>query len=400
MIKRTLMLLAITSIAITGCKSSGQTSGQVTVSESPISSAIATSETATTPATTTTTPGADPSTVPTKGSEGSTTLMKGVTALRLADAGKGWIGGKGWIAHTDDGGGKWKVQYTGVGEVGQLFALNDQDAWATEEGTGKLLSTHDGGAHWAAVGTVPNQAFLHFVTKQEAYSSNAQTVDGGVTWAQLPVPTGIQGDAYFHDAKNGWAVRQVKDTIEVLRTQDGGQNWKTAMSRPTVATLTGNVIRSAGADDAWIELIGESGMTQTSYSLFHTRDGGKTWQTVLVNSTAGGGPAPGFPVGDTSGPKNTGSKPGPLYVVNPDVAFMGGSCPACDKPNSVGWTKDGGKTWVNGTESFTGYGELLLGMADANSGWLITNDNEQPSVMYTTRSGGVNWNKVHTFDAP
>ncbi|MNR45484.1 hypothetical protein D3C85_1643350 [compost metagenome] len=105
-------------------------------------------------------------------------------------------------------------------------------------------------------------------------------------------------------------------------------------------------------------------------------------------------------MGDTSGPKNTGSKPGPLYVVNPDVAFMGGSCPACDKPNSVGWTKDGGKTWVNGTESFTGYGELLLGMADANSGWLITNDNEQPSVMYTTSSGGVNWNKVHTFDAP
>ncbi|MDR6552138.1 hypothetical protein [Paenibacillus qinlingensis] len=397
MLKRALLLLAITTLALTGCKSSGQTSGNVTVSDSPSPRVVATTETTTSLAA----PGSAAPTVPAKGSEGtSTTRLQGVTAVRLADAEKGWIGGKGWIARTDDGGVKWKVQYTGAGDIGQLFALNDQDAWATEEAAAKLLSTHDGGAHWSAVGTVPNQAFLHFVSKQEAYSGNAQTVDGGVKWKTLPVPDGITGDVYYHDSKNGWAVRQVKDTIEVLRTQDGGQNWKTVMSRPTVATLTGAVIRSAGVDDAWVELIGESGMTQTSYSLFHTRDGGKTWQTVLVNSTAGGGPAPGFPVGDTSGPKNTGSKPGPLYVVNTDVAFMGGSCPACDKPNSVGWTKDGGKTWVNGTESFTGYGELLLGMADANSGWLITNDHEQPSVMYTTRSGGVNWNKVHTFDAP
>lgn len=82
------------------------------------------------------------------------------------------------------------------------------------------------------------------------------------------------------------------------------------MSRNNAANLTGSVIRSAGANDAWIELIGESGMTQTSYSLFHTKDGGKTWQTVLANSTAGGGPAPGIAAGDTAGPKNTGSKPG------------------------------------------------------------------------------------------
>lgn len=398
MFKKTMLVLALTTFALTGCKSSGES---VAVSTSPVPNAGGIQGTPAAVPTPSSAPGVVASATPANGSEGvSAVPMKGVTAIRLADAKKGWSGGKGWIAHTDDGGVKWKVQYTGSGEIGQLFALNDQDAWASEKGTGKLLSTHDGGAHWASVGTVPNQAFFHFVSKQEAFSGNTRTVDGGVQWVKLPVPADIQGDAYFHDSKNGWAVRQVKDTIEVLRTQDGGQNWKTVMSRKSPATLTSNVIRSAGVDDAWIELIGESGMSQTSYSLFHTKDGGKTWQTVLANSTAGGGPAPGFPVGDTSGPKNTGSKPGPLYVVNTDVAFMGGSCPACDKPNSVGWTTDGGKTWVNGKESFTGYGELLLGMADAKQGWLITNDNEQPSVMYTTNSGGVNWNKVHTFDAP
>jgi photosystem II stability/assembly factor-like uncharacterized protein len=49
------------------------------------------------------------------------------------------------------------------------------------------------------------------------------------------------------------------------------------MTRTTVAPLNGALIRSAGTDDAWIECIGDSGMTQTSYSLFHTTDGGKHW---------------------------------------------------------------------------------------------------------------------------
>lgn len=396
MLRKTITLMAITLFALTGCESSGTASGTVNASNSPTPSATITPQ----PTAAADTPAPGSTAVPNKGNETpSKVSMNGVTAVRLADAKSGWIGGKGWIARTEDGGVKWKIQYEGTGDIKQLFALNSQDAWAVASDEGKLLSTKDGGQHWTSVGKVPNQAFLHFVSKTEAFSGNAHTVDGGVKWTSLSVPEGTKGDAYFHDKNNGWAVRQVKDTIEVQRTQDGGKTWNKVMSRKTAASLTGVVIRSAGVNDAWIELIGESGMTQTSYSLFHTKDGGKNWLTVLANSTAGGGPAPGFPAGENTGPKNTGAKPGPLYVVSPDVAYMGGQCPSCDKPNSVGSTKDGGKTWVNGKESFTGYGELLLAMADINQGWLITNDNERPSVMYTTASGGVSWNKVHTFDA-
>lgn len=80
----------------------------------------------------------------------------------------------------------------------------------------------------------------------------------------------------------------------VKRTVDGGVAWRTVMSRETVSPLSVTVIRSAGQDDAWVELIGDSGMSQTSYSLFHTTDGGDNWITVLANSTADGGPAPAF----------------------------------------------------------------------------------------------------------
>jgi photosystem II stability/assembly factor-like uncharacterized protein len=331
--------------------------------------------------------------------------MDRVTALRLADPRSGWSGGDGWIARTDDGGKTWNVQATVPGTVAQLFALNGKLAWAvvdpSDHTSGRILyATTDGGAHWAETGTVPNDGFLHFRSLTEAYSANAKTTDGGKTWTTLPIPQQTVGDAYFHDAANGWIVASVKDSIVVQRTEDGGLSWKTVMTRKTVASLNGAVIRSAGTNDAWVELIGESGMTQTSYSLFHTTDGGQHWQTVLANSTAGGGPAPGFGIDYSDGPTNAGSRPGALYVVDPNVAFMGGQCPACDKPNTIGWTTDGGKTWTNGEQSLPGYGDQLLAMADDKQGWWVINDSEQPAVMYTTADGGRSWKKVHTFDPP
>ncbi|UJF34207.1 WD40/YVTN/BNR-like repeat-containing protein [Paenibacillus hexagrammi] len=322
-----------------------------------------------------------------------------VTALRLADAQHGWSGGENWVARTDDGGVHWQVQWKSPGEVKQIFALNDQEAWVTLAETGALFSTTDGGKHWKEAGAVPNQGFLHFVSKKEAYSANAKSVDGGMRWSQLPVPDSIVGDAYFHDKDNGWAVQQKGQNVLVMRTQNGGSTWKQVMSKETVEPVNGAVIRSAGKDDAWIELIGGTGMTQTSYSLFHTEDGGKSWKTVLAQSSAGGGPAPGFPLNYTDGPVNGGSKPGTLYVASPSVAFMAGECPACDedKQNTIGWTKDGGKTWTIGKSAFGGNTGLLLAMADAKQGWLISTDNGKPSVMYTTNDGGVNWKQVHTF---
>jgi len=321
------------------------------------------------------------------------------TAVRLASATSGWLGGAGWIARTDDGGQSWKQQYKGDAAIGQIFALNDTMAWAVTNKQ-ELLATTDGGQTWTAAGAVPNNGFLHFVSAKEAFMANAATKDGGRTWTTLQVPASSVGDPYFHDAANGWAVTQTDGTGKVERTTDGGRTWTTVMSRPLAAPLNGALIRSAGPNDAWVEWIGDSGMTQTSYSLFHTADGGGSWQTVIANSTAGGGPAPGFPLEYNEGPKNEGSRPGPLYVVDRQTAFMGGSCPACDKPNTIGWTKDGGKTWVNGSAAFTGYGEALLAMADSKRGWWITTDNAEPSVMYTTADGGKTWSKMYMFARP
>ncbi|SDE28821.1 hypothetical protein SAMN02799630_05141 [Paenibacillus sp. UNCCL117] len=332
--------------------------------------------------------------------------MGKVTAVRLADPQKGWVGGNGWIARTDDGGKHWTGQYQGPGLVKQLFALNENDAWAAladkEESMGpyRLIHTENGGKTWSDAGEVPNAGFLHFVSKTEAYSGDAKTTDGGQTWTKLGVPDQLVGEPYFRAEGIGWAVTQSPNEIQVQRTGDGGQSWQPVWKTSTAVPATGAIIRSAGKEDAWVELIGGSGMSQTSYSVFHTSDGGKQWRTVIANSTAGAGPAPGIPADQAQGKTNKGSKPGPLYVVSPEVAFMGGQCPACDKPNTIGWTRDGGKTWTVGKQELTGYGPALLAMADAERGWWLTTDNTDPSVMYTTSDGGQSWTKVYTFGKP
>ncbi|MFK4342803.1 photosystem II stability/assembly factor-like uncharacterized protein [Paenibacillus sp. RC253] len=335
--------------------------------------------------------------------------MDDVTALRLIDGKSGWIGGKGWIARTDAGtsgsaGAAWDVQYQGQGTVQQIFALNGQQAWAVVADSGTLLATQDGGQRWESTGTVPKQGqagFLHFVSSKEGFSGNQYTKDGGQTWSALPVPDHTVGEPYYHDQQNGWAVTQSKEgSFRILHTMNGGQKWTTVLSRTTEAPLNGVIIRSVERGNAWIELVGDTGMNQTSYSLWHTADSGQSWRAVLANATAGGGPAPGISQQDHQVPKNEGAAPGMLYAVNSSTALMGGYCAPCDKPNTIGWTNDGGKTWNNGKQSFDGYGSQQIGMANAKEGWAIFSDSEKAPVMYTTSDGGQHWTQSHVFDKP
>ncbi|WP_433750102.1 WD40/YVTN/BNR-like repeat-containing protein [Falsibacillus pallidus] len=329
--------------------------------------------------------------------------MEEITAVRMIDASSGWIGGKGIIARSDDNGVNWKIQYQGEQTAEQIFALNGKQVWAVLASDGdtpdrkRLLTSNDGGKHWKAVGRMPSDGFLHFTSVNNAFVSNFRTTDGGKTWSKLNTPKNAVGEPYFHDEKNGWAVVQEGKKILIKKTADGGTTWKETYSGPYEGELQGSIIRSMGENDAWVELIGGTGMTQTSYSFLHTSDSGKSWRKVLANSTAGGGPAPGVEEPHKDIPKNTGSKPGPLYVVNKDIAFLGGNCPACDVQNTLGWTKDGGKIWINGKAQVPGYGESLLAMADGDHGWWITNDNENGPVLYSTANGGMKWNKMKVF---
>jgi photosystem II stability/assembly factor-like uncharacterized protein len=399
-----LLLLAIV-IMTAGCGTGAQngpqkTDGQATQNEQPGSTSAQTTSPSATPGT-----GGQAAT----DANAAKVRMDDITALRLIDGRSGWIGGNGWIARTDAGpsgsvGSAWNVQYQGQGTVQQIFALNGQQAWAVMADSGSLLATRDGGKRWETVGVVPKQGtagFLHFVSSNEGFSGSQYTKDGGQSWSALPVPDHTVGQPYFHDRQNGWVVTQDTDrSFQILHTVNGGQKWTAVMSRTTEEPLNGAMIRSVERGNAWIELIGGTGMNQTSYSLWHTADSGQSWRAVLANATAGGGPAPGISQQDNKTPKNEGTAPGMLYAVNSNTALMGGYCAPCDKPNTIGWTNDGGKTWNNGKQSFDGYGSQQIGMANAKEGWAIFSDSEQAPVMYTTSDGGQHWTRSHVFDKP
>ncbi|TDG00695.1 hypothetical protein [Paenibacillus piri] len=338
------------------------------------------------------------------------------SAVAFVSATEGWAGGNGFIAHTTDGGAHWTNQYTEAGNIGGFAFLsgNPKIGWAYEGQVNgpvaagapagnrkktRLLHTKDGGATWTVVNpSAPLGNEVHFVSEQEGYSGNHATRDGGKTWSELPVPAELSGEAYFQTGTNGWAVLNKGNTYEIEHSTNNGKTWKSVYSQPVGSILNGAVIRSTGKDDVWVQLIGDSGMTQTSYTLLHSKDAGKTWIPVVANSTAGGGPAPGYQPGTETGPKGPGTKPGQLLPLSAQTAFMLGMCPSCGDAGevSLGWTLDGGSTWTNSSQKLPGQDGMASFVNDKH-GWLLTYAYSKPSVLYETKDGGKQWNKVYSF---
>lgn len=114
------------------------------------------------------------------------------------------------------------------------------------------------------------------------------TQDGGKSWqdvtpkvlATQKSQTSAQYKAEFLDPKNAWVVMTSDKGTIVYHTQDGGSSWKqTPINNQGMAsgpiTLTFN-----SASDGWLLLANGAGAGSELVSLFHTRDGGTTWESV------------------------------------------------------------------------------------------------------------------------
>jgi photosystem II stability/assembly factor-like uncharacterized protein len=179
----------------------------------------------------------------------------------FTDPEHGWaVGIMGIIIHTKDGGKTWERQESGTGN--HLFAVyfaDRQNGWAAGF-METIIHTADGGKTWVAqeVGESTERDFF--------------AVD--ITYNGL----------YFHDAMEGWLIGEFGT---VYHTKDGGQNWiyhPTPELKPEVAEDEWEMPRLTLFDVYFADrnrgyILGIEG------ALLKTEDGGENWKKIDASTT-------------------------------------------------------------------------------------------------------------------
>jgi len=182
----------------------------------------------------------------------------------------GWaVGSDGTILHTDNGGGQWNSQNSGMTDyIKGVHFVNGSKGWIISRK--EILYTVDGGSNWNSQfffdeGTMWD---LFFMNEKIGWATGNiwgtddgvifSTKDGGITWkSQRTEFIGVS--IFFSDFKNGWIVH---DNGNILITTDGGYNWYEQLS--DCASL--NDVYFFDSETGWI--VGDWG------NILHTNDGG------------------------------------------------------------------------------------------------------------------------------
>ncbi|AUO08666.1 VPS10 domain-containing receptor SorCS3 [Paenibacillus jamilae] len=117
------------------------------------------------------------------------------------------------------------------------------------------------------------------------------THDGGKTWNNISPSENVQfqdkleygKDISFTDSRHGWVVRQNLDQTAtvILRTSDGGQSWDVS------ALPSGDHVSSiqyVNPTTGWIMAYIKLNEQDQQKMLYHTTDGGATWNKVAQSS--------------------------------------------------------------------------------------------------------------------
>ncbi len=353
--------------------------------------------------------------------------------------------------------------------LSSLHMLSALQGWAVGGKSGGqddlLLRTADGGSTWQVVNPPASiapgsgagmhltaffldtlQAWAAYVYTQPVAGANPavvwRTSDGGQTWTMsglLPLQTDIDiyqpGQIYFADAHNGWQLAHLgagmgHDYIDVFHTADGGMTWERVVdpdqeNLPMSCSKTG--LAFVDPQHGWVS--GDChGLTPGVY-LYHTDDGGLTWQPVTL-------PAPNAVPDLFTNPADLCAAQPPAFISSTDGAILV-SCTLNPSGQVRDWlyvSADGGATWLaralpagggrvqvstGGLGWYIGGGgfyrtqdggkgwELLSRVAwegqpdfiDANTGWVIA-QSTTASALVKGQDGGRHWQKIKPVIAP
>jgi len=286
----------------------------------------------------------------------------------------------------------WGVQKSGTdASLRGVSAVDDKIAWASG-GKGTVLRTVDGGKTWARV-PVPKAESIDFRDIQ-AFSADSAVVlavgrpahifrtdDGGATWTETYADDtpGIFLDAFaWFDETTALALGDpIEGRFVLVTTSFGGRNW-TFMPEPcrppaekgeSAFAASGTCLAVRAEGDVWFVTGG------TVSRILHSRDWGKTWEAVPSPLRSGTDSLGAFSVAFLDG-KNG-------IVVGGDYRDEA----AAEK--NAAWTADGGTTWTLAGDKRPGGFRECVAFAPAAAGNLAVAVG--PSGSDVSTDMGRNW---------
>src|SRR5688572_3379367 len=232
-----------------------------------------------------------------------------------------------------------------------------------------------------------------------------RTDDGGLNWKPHTAPTtAIVRDIFFLDEQNGWLVCEVnvhelitkeQPRAYLMRTTDGGENWtRVELKGIDVNSILVRAVFSRGGR-GWA--FGENGLIYT------TRDAGETWNSlhsptrrlllggIFVDNDRGWIVGAGATIIQTSDGGETWYQ-SLLPQVDKTVRFTAASF----VDNRIGWavgsggsvykTTNGGRTWQR-QESGVDSDLLDVKFVDEREGWAV---GAEGTIIHTV-DGGARW---------
>jgi photosystem II stability/assembly factor-like uncharacterized protein len=240
------------------------------------------------------------------------------------------------LYHSTDGGLSWQLQpgkVTGFANISglepaqpfqfkyltQICFIDSQKGWLTGYVNGEkeknsawvagniILATNDGGKTWyGQIDVYPTfkwgQGPIEITLKRPmdidfvSYTNGwilaydgllYRTTDGGRTWEKLMYDSHQERRHIdFVDTQNGWSTG-----LGIWSTQDGGNTWIDISPAPQ--SVDGYIaLCFINADEGWTvgskNILWEPGKNIYEVSIFHTTDGGRTWQVEWKTEMEGG----------------------------------------------------------------------------------------------------------------
>ncbi|MBV9958397.1 MAG: VCBS repeat-containing protein, partial [Acidobacteria bacterium] len=322
------------------------------------------------------------------------------------------VGNTGLIYITADGGATWAPRQTGGGyPVYKMVATDARHAWGGSY-NGDLLYTTDGGRFWnrqrIAIGNSPQNALisgLAFPDNQRGWAglrggaspeqtgtTILYTINGGRDWHDTTAPGHV---CYALDTFDGQTIVSVGFDgagAPIVRSTDGGQTWTLMhfplsevirdvdMASPNIgyAAAGAQIIKSTDGFATWTRVViggnwfdvsfadvnngwalGE-GPSNTGRELWHTTDGGQTWDSKPMEKAVA------------------------VYAVNPQTVWV---VEHDYDPNPLGdatfglRSTDGGQTFTRELISLNSI-STAIAFVDPDNGWVggVTQETSNLSV--------------------